>query len=171
MLAAGFDPGIAAAGLGAVRRDPDRYRVIEAKCVRTKASDSLADRCGKIWDALSLLFRTHTPDVLTIEEQQGAQAGAYREGDFNSDNSKTHVTVGLAIGCGRAYRVPVLVIGPRTLNVAVLGTGNANADKHQVQRAIELLCGVRLAQAQADAVKIAIGGAKRWQIENHVRIA
>ena len=167
MLAAGFDPGIAAAGLAGVRRVPGQDLHVASECIRTKPADSLVQRCDKIWDGLSAFLRKHTPDVLVVEEQATASAGKWvKAGGYNADNSKTHVTVGLAIGCARAYRVPVMVIRRQTILVAVLGPGRGrSAEKHEVQRAVEFLLGVRLAQAQADAAACAIAGAQRWQLE------
>lgn len=165
MKAAGFDPGIAAAGLAVVSRIPDRYVHVTSTCVRTKPADSLVVRCDKIWDALSRILRQQMPDVLVVEEQASAQQGAWKRGEHSADNSKTHVTVGLALGCARAYRVPVLLLRRQTVLVSVLGPGHGrSAEKRDVQDRIEMLLGVRLAQAQSDAAANAIAGCQRARL-------
>lgn len=173
---AAMDPGISTPGFAVVTRGPSSYqcpyRVLDSDSMHTTPEDGdLAERCSVIWDALSLLLRVHTPDLLAIEEQANTSAGAWREGRFSADNSKTHVTVGLAIGCARAYRVPVMLIRPQTVKVAVCGKGGANAKKQQVQEAVFRLTGQRVAQARADAIAIGIAGAQRWQLEKNRRTA
>lgn len=162
MLFAGFDPSITAAGIALVRRVPNGYELVDARVVRTSASDTIVERCTAIWRALSAVLREGYPQRLTIEEQHGPQVGAYERGEFNADNSKTIVTVGLAMGCALAYGVPVVIMSPQQAKIAVLGKGGGHAEKSVVQAAVMRVTRApkRIAQDAADAVALAIAGAQ-----------
>jgi crossover junction endodeoxyribonuclease RuvC len=165
-VGAGFDPSIASAGIGAVRRTAKGYELLDAIVVRTTAHQPIEERLAIIFSGLSMLLRTHMPAFLAIEDQAGVQAGLRIKGrdgrEVQANSSKTIMVVGLAIGCAKAYGVPWFFRRPQTVKLAVCGHGGANADKRQVQRAIELLTGTWLQQDKADAVATAIAGCQHW---------
>lgn len=166
LVVLGVDPGITSPGLSVVRRKPNGgYEVLHHKVVRTKKGDSTKApihlRCRGLWDELESAVRKHRPALIVLEEQQGAQVGAQRRGDFNSNNGKTLVTVGVVIGIGYAYGVPLLGVTPQQSKIALLGKGNGSADKKTVQAAVRRLTGKDIPQDAADATAIAIFGHQR----------
>lgn len=156
-----LDPGMIA-GLACIELgDGPRPRLLAAK--RLCAGDTalpIERRLLRIWDALALMLREHHPVCLAIEEQTGAQVGAWARGEFRADNSKTMVCVGMAVGCALAYGVPVAWVKPQAAKIGVCGRGGRSADKHQVKRAVAALVGHELPEAAADAVAIAIAAGR-----------
>lgn len=165
---ASFDPGIGQPGFAVVDRTALGYRVVEARGITTDAGDSMVVRVGEIWDVLAELLREHCPALLAVEKQYETQAAAFERGEFQASNAKTMVTVGAAIGCGRAYRVPCIEIAPQTVKVALLGKGSRSASKKDVQAGVLRLTGQRLSQAKSDAVAIAVAGAQRAHLLGRV---
>lgn len=157
MIVVGFDPGMVA-GLACVELGgPMPPRLVDAQ--RVPAGDAalpIDRRLQRVWGALGAMLREHHPFCLGIEEQSGAQVGAFHRGDFNVDNSKTMICVGMAVGCALAYRVPVVWVKPQQAKIAVCGKGGRSADKHQVKRAVAAIVGKELPEAAADAVAIAL---------------
>jgi len=156
----GFDCGITSPGLGVITRLATGYRLDAHRVVRTKASEPLEARCHRIWQALSSAIAQWRPALVAVEEQAGAQVGAYKRGDFNADNSKTIMTVGLALGAAFAYGIDVTLIKPQRAKIAVCGPKMSRADKREVQAAVERITGVRVPQDAADAVANAIAAAQ-----------
>jgi crossover junction endodeoxyribonuclease RuvC len=162
LVVASFDPSIGSAGVSAVRRAARGYDLLEARTVRTSADDPLEQRARVLWDALAALVRRHHATVLVIEQQAGAQVGAWEREEFNADNSKTVTTVGLALGVAFAYGARPLLLSPQQAKIAVLGRGNAHADKHRVREMVRRITGARKITLDAsDAVALAIAGAQR----------
>lgn len=163
-LVLGADPGITACGLALVELGAGSSpRLVVTKRIATKASEPLGARLGVIWRVASELVIAHHPLVIAIEEQSGAQVGAFHRGDFNVDNSKTMIVVGLLVGCAHAYGIPVVWVRPQQAKLAVTGKGGRSADKAQIKRAVAAICGVEvgvLTEAGADAAAIAIAGAR-----------
>lgn len=163
MIVVGFDTGIVAAGLACVELGAANPRLVAQQRVATAAKDPIEARLAKIWHALARLILVHRPLVLGIEEQSGAQAGAFKRGDFNVDNSKTMMVAGLAVGCALAYGIPVVWVKPQAAKLAVTGKGGRSADKHQVKRAVAAICQVdvaELTEAGADAAAVAIAAGR-----------
>lgn len=160
MIYVGFDPGITSPGIGVVTPVSGAFRLLHHKVVRTKSSDSLRVRLAQIWQELSSVLNRFQVDGLAIEEQQGAQVGAWKKQEFNADNSKTLLTVGVAQGCAMAYGVPWLFVRPQESKVAVLGPKKGSAEKSEVQAAVLSLTGVQVPQDAADAIAHAIAGSR-----------
>ncbi len=157
---AGFDAGISSPGLGVVTRLPAGYRLEAHRVVRTKPRDTLEARCRLIFQAIAEVLTTWHPLALVIEEQRGAQVGAFQRGQFNADNSKTLVTVGVAMGAAFAYGIPVVLLTPKRGKLAVCGPKMGNADKKQVQDAVFRITGAKVPQDAADATAFAIAGSQ-----------
>ncbi len=158
---AGFDPGVTNPAVACVRRTATGYELLAAKTARTKPSDPLELRLRVIWELVSSLIRSFQPAVLGIERQAGAQVGAWRNQEFNADNSKTLWTCGVALGAALAYGAEPRILDPKTAKIAVLGKGYGNADKKTVQAWCEAITGAKLSQAAADAVALAIAASQR----------
>jgi Holliday junction resolvasome RuvABC endonuclease subunit len=164
LVTAGFDPGIGSPGITVVRaKAGGGYEHLHSEVVRTKSGDPDDARYDTITDALSRVLREFAPAVLIIEAQAGVQTGKRREDEgFTADSSKTHVTVGIARAVARIYRVPSREVQPRTL-LAAMGIKSKKGEtkpekKRQMQRAVEVVLGVKLAQDAADASGGAIYG-------------
>lgn len=158
MRVCGFDPGIASPGVAIVERVPGQYLLHEARTASTRPADTLDVRLTHIWTVLEQMLRAHKPELMAIESQLRVMAGARARGHSNAGNDKTMATVGLAVGCARAYGLRTLFVEPQRAKIAVLGRGSGNVEKESVQKAIAWLVGTRLPQAQADAAAIAIAG-------------
>jgi Holliday junction resolvasome RuvABC endonuclease subunit len=161
VIIAGFDPGITSPGIGLIRPVSGGFELLFHKVVRTKSTDPLRERLNKIFRELSTVLVQNKVDGLAIEEQRGAQVGAFKAQEFNADNSKTLLTVGVAIGCALAYGVPWLFVRPQESKCAVLGRKKGSAEKAEVQAAILRLTGVKVPQDAADAGAHAIAGSMR----------
>ena len=172
MVIVGCDPGISQPGAAAIRR-LDGYRVLAARSIKTDTKENLIARASAVWDLYADMVREFCPDLIVYEKQADLLAAARRGVvGFNASNHQTMATVGVIIGVSCAYRVPCIEIRKQTINVSVLGPGGgASASKAEIQKRIEMLCGVKLSQAKADAAAIAVAGAQRWQLEQARRIA
>lgn len=160
MRIAGFDPGITSPGIALVTRLSVGYQLDEHRVVRTKTKDHDLDRYHQIFRAVAEVLTKWHPVALVIEEQRGAQVGAFKSGQFNGDNSKTLIVVGAAMGAAFAYGVNVVMVRPQGAKIAVLGPKMGNADKKQVQAAVLAITGAQVPQDAADAVALAIAGAQ-----------
>ena len=82
----GIDPGIANTGLAIVVRTPSGYKLVDLRCVRSKADEPEARRLHKIYDAVDGLLSVHTLDV------------AARERVYHNKNVSSRIKTGKAIG-------------------------------------------------------------------------
>lgn len=179
MRALGFDPGLAACGLAVVQLR-ERPEILAARTVRTDPALGLERRFELIWRSAWELIAEARPQVVGVEEQRGAFLGYQaRGGKTNADSLRTFEAVGLARGLAYAWGIPVHVIEPRSIKLAVIGPGGGSADKRQVRRAIESLCvfgasgmgaSKRLSEHACDAIAIAIAAARRHQLSRSVTI-
>jgi crossover junction endodeoxyribonuclease RuvC len=182
-VAAGFDPGIGASGLGAIARDGQRFALEHIETIRTDPADPLQDRVCEIFDKVGAVLRRLNPVCLAIENQlrvaaaargrQGAAMAAMRAGrpppkqlGFNASNDQTLVVMGAAMGAARAYGIPIVMLEPQEGKTAVLGPGHSNAEKEHVRAALErLFPEQRRASLNGwDAVSLAIGGEQKTQL-------
>lgn len=75
MRVLGIDPGLAACGYGLVDADGSRVRSVVSGCLRTRASEPLAERLGAIFRLVEGLVAEHAPDAVAVEESYvGADA-------------------------------------------------------------------------------------------------
>jgi crossover junction endodeoxyribonuclease RuvC len=150
----GVDPGTAALGYGVVDRSGGRLRAIDHGCLETSPDVSLPERLLAIHAFLSDLIELHDPAVVAVERL------------FFSRNAQTAIAVGQARGVvllaaaqhGRAVREAT----PSEVKTAVAGYGAA--DKQQVQRMVQLVCGMPSLPTPddaADALAVAICIANR----------
>jgi crossover junction endodeoxyribonuclease RuvC len=150
----GVDPGTAAVGYGVVDRSGGRLRAIDHGCLETSPDVSLPERLLAIHAFLSDLIELHDPAIVAVERL------------FFSRNAQTAIAVGQARGVvllaaaqhGRAVREAT----PSEVKTAVAGYGAA--DKQQVQRMVQLVCGMPSLPTPddaADALAVAICIANR----------
>jgi crossover junction endodeoxyribonuclease RuvC len=138
----GVDPGTAITGYGVVEPATGRVaRLVECGVLRTKTTDSLAERLRIIHDGVAELLARHQPDALAVE------------GVFYATNVRTTVVLGHARGvillAGAQAGVPVFEYSPAAIKKAIVGRGAAL--KPQVGFMIAKLLQLRAAPTPADA--------------------
>jgi len=150
----GVDPGTAALGYGIVERTGGRLRAIDYGCLETSPDLPLPERLLAIHALLSDLIELHEPAIVAVERL------------FFSRNAQTAIAVGQARGVvllaaaqhGRLVREAT----PSEVKSAVAGYGAA--DKAQVARMVQLVCGMSSLPTPddaADALAVAICIANR----------
>lgn len=145
----GIDPGIATVGFGVIDSDKGRQSLVNYGVITTPAHTSLASRLDRIYDDMTELCSTFSPDAIAIEELF-----------FN-----TNITTGISVAHGRGvlllagYRagVPVFEYTPLQVKQAVVGYGRA--EKNQVIDMVRRILKINTAPKPddaADALAIAI---------------
>ena len=152
MIVLGIDPGTAALGYGIVESTGSRLREVDHGVLETSPDMSLPARLLAIHGLVSSLLATHAPGVLAVERL------------FFSRNVQTAFGVGQARGVvllAAAQRdVPVMEATPNEVKSAIAGYGAA--DKHQVQRMVQVVLGMAeppRSDDAADALAIAVWAA------------
>jgi len=150
----GIDPGTAALGYGIVDRSGGRLRAIDHGCLVTSPDSSLPERLLAIHALVSDLIELHEPAVVAVERL------------FFSRNVQTAMAVGQARGvillAAAQHGRPVREATPSEVKSAVAGYGAA--DKGQVARMVQLVCGMTSLPTPddaADALAVAICIANR----------
>lgn len=174
-VAIGGDPGLANCGFGVVRRLARAYECLDAGTVSTDSARPLEQRQELIWDTFGDLVREFRPVVFGIEDQSGVNAAARqnafrqiqaaRQGrevngfGFNAANDGVIEVVGILKAVAFAYRVPVVMLQPRTIKVQLIGPGAGKAEKADIKAAIARMFPdvPRMSSHAADGLAIAIG--------------
>jgi crossover junction endodeoxyribonuclease RuvC len=143
----GIDPGSRVTGYGVLELTPAGASYRASGCIRPAAT-AFVDRLGEIFRGVEALIIEHAPDEMAIEEVFMARnpASALKLGPAR----------GAAIAAAVAAGLPVAEYAPRTVKLAVVGTGSAA--KSQVQHMVRVLLRLSGAPAgdAADALAIAI---------------
>jgi crossover junction endodeoxyribonuclease RuvC len=150
----GIDPGTAALGYGVIDRTGGRLRAIDHGCLVTSPDLSLPERLLAIHALVADLIELHEPAVVAVERL------------FFSRNAQTAIAVGQARGvillAAAQHGRPVREATPSEVKTAVAGYGAA--DKGQVARMVQLVCGMPSLPTPddaADALAVAICIANR----------
>jgi crossover junction endodeoxyribonuclease RuvC len=137
----GIDPGTAALGYGIVERSGGRLREIDHGCLSTSPDSTLPERLLAIHALVDELIALHEPDVVGVERL------------FFSRNVQTALAVGQARGvillAAAQHGVEVREATPSEVKSAIAGYGAA--DKEQVARMVQLVCGMSQRPRPADA--------------------
>jgi len=136
----GVDPGLLVTGYGVIeisdktsasRQEPC---LIEAGIVRTKASEGIAVRLRKIYDALSEMIAELSPDVLVIEKLY-----------THYDHPTTAILMGHARGVvcllSGKHKLPLVSMASTHVKKSVSGQGHA--PKMQIQRMVQHRLGLK----------------------------
>lgn len=155
MIVLGVDPSITACGLGVVDRATRAILLIET--IRSDTSESDEVRFRRIHARVCAAIRSTRARAVAVEEQRRVQAGAHGRGEFNANNSKVSIVVGIAMAAAWAHGFPVFMVTPQRAKIAVLGKGAGNADKSRVKAAVARMVGADgvFSADAADAVAIA----------------
>ncbi len=135
----GIDPGSRITGYGVIESDRNHSAHVASGSIQVEG-DCIADKLGVIFHEISRLVEMHRPEQLSVEQV------------FVSRNVASALKLGHARGaaiCAAVnYRLPVSEYSPRTIKLALAGTGAA--DKVQIQHMVQRLLGLQ-AHLQADA--------------------
>ena len=154
MIILGIDPGTAALGYGVVEQTGGRLRAVDHGCLVTSPDSTMPERLLAIHALVSDLIELHEPGVVAVERL------------FFSRNAQTAIAVGQARGvillAAAQHGRPVREATPSEVKSAVAGYGAA--DKGQVARMVQLVCGMTSLPTPddaADALAVAICIANR----------
>lgn len=157
----GVDPGSNITGY-AILASGQQPRLLDVGCIRLPR-EPFAVRLGLIFERLSDIVSTSTPDEMAIEDVFMARnaASALKLGQAR----------GAAICAGAAAGLPVSEYTPTQIKSAIVGRGRA--DKKQIQHMIGVLLGVtkQLQADSADAAAVALCHAHYKQTAARTHIA
>ena len=143
----GIDPGSRRTGYGIVDISSGAMNYVTSGIIRLP-EDSLPERLQLIFDAVSQLVEEYKPEVMSIEDV------------FMSINPRGALKLGQARGAailaGTNAKLPVTEYSPRSVKLAVVGTGTA--DKKQMQMMVTSLLKLpsQPSEDAADALAVAI---------------
>ena len=126
----GIDPGLNITGYGVVECRAGEVKLLEAGVIRVPAShaDNLPRRLESLFNDLEQVMKDLRPEAMCLEE-------VYSHAAY----PRTSILMGHARGviclAARLAKVPVVSFSPKRIKQSV--TGNGNAAKLQVQRAVQ----------------------------------
>lgn len=126
----GIDPGLNLTGYGVVECRAGKVRLLEAGVIRSgqKRGGNIATRLESLYAGLCEVMDEFHPQAMCLEEVFS-----------HTDYPRTSILMGHARGviclAARLARVPVLDFSAKRIKQSV--TGNGNASKMQVQRAVQ----------------------------------
>ncbi len=129
----GIDPGLANTGWAMLDRRSStvdcrensecEFKLVECGCLRTKISDTSANRLNKIYVEIERLIKKYKVEAMAIETL------------FFAKNAKSAIKVAEAIGvikiCGERNKVEVVGFTPLQVKMALVGYGKP--EKEQVE--------------------------------------
>jgi len=126
----GIDPGLNVTGYGVVEFRSDGVRLLEAGVIRLPRSsgNNLPIRLESLFSELREVIEEFRPQAMCLEEVYS-----------HSEYPRTSILMGHARGviclAARLARLPVVNLSAKRIKQSV--TGNGNASKMQVQRAVQ----------------------------------
>jgi crossover junction endodeoxyribonuclease RuvC len=126
----GIDPGLNVTGYGVVESHRGEAKLVEAGVIRLPASrgENLPARLESLFNELRQVMKELSPQAMCLEE-------VYSHADY----PRTAILMGHARGviclAARLAGIPVLSFSAKRVKQSV--TGNGNASKLQVQRAVQ----------------------------------
>ncbi|MEY6433054.1 crossover junction endodeoxyribonuclease RuvC [Thioalkalicoccus limnaeus] len=143
----GIDPGSRTTGYGLIDTDGQRSIRRASGCIRV-GHQPWPQRLGLIFDAVAALVAAHEPDELAVEQLIFARdpTAALKIGQAR----------GAVLCAALKGGVTVHEYSPKSVKLAVVGTGGA--DKHQVQQMVRILLALpdTPAEDEADALALAL---------------
>lgn len=157
----GIDPGSRATGFGVVDADGARLVYLASGVIRT--SGDFGPRLRTIFLELQQVIGEYRPDGVAVEQVfvQRNVASALKLGQAR----------GVAICAAAVLDMEVAEYAPRTIKLALTGSGAA--DKEQVQQMVRQLLGLRgnLQEDAGDALAVAICHAQQQRLGAGLRAA
>lgn len=145
----GIDPGIATVGFGVVDTENGRQRLVACGEINTPAKTSLASRLDRIFNDVTELIHSFSPEEMAVEELF-----------FN-----TNITTGISVAHGRGvvllagYRAGLRIFEYTPLQVKQAVVGYGRAEKRQVIEMVRRILGMKAPPKPddaADALAIAL---------------
>ena len=168
IVVAGVDPGITTPAINVVRRKPDGgFESLFHKVYRSDSAISDRARFVRLFDELGRVIREHHVSHVVSEEQrttQGAKQTKEEDGEiqFNANNSKTIVTVGIILCAARAYGATWSEVRTASARSRVMGAsapkGTKKEKKAQVKAYVEKILGEPFPMDAAEAGLFALYG-------------
>lgn len=134
MIVIGIDPGLADVGIAAIQTHQRGCTLLYVGSLKTSTKRSLDLRLSDIAKELGRIRRRHTPELIVVEEQAGVIVAKTRTGETNAASLQALVTVGMTCAEAQQCRATWAQLPARTIKKFM--TGDANADKTMVRRAI-----------------------------------
>ncbi len=145
----GIDPGLSATGYGVVGWDGSRLCHLGHGVLRTEPGEPLARRLASIYEGITKVLDTYSPDEAGIEELYFAKNVA-------SAIPVAHARGVIVLALGQRG-IPIGFYQPQQVKQAVIGRGRA--EKDQVQRIVAILLGMEEIPSPshaADALAVAV---------------
>ncbi len=151
----GIDPGLTRCGVGVIDLLASRkVSLVFVSVLRSDPAANLADRIGKVADALEVLIQTHKPTVIAIER-------VYSDANVRSVMGTAQIS-GVAMFLAHKYGIPVAMHTPTEVKAAVTGSGRA--DKQQVGNMVARILGLAEVPKPSDAAdSLAIAICHGWR--------
>lgn len=124
----GIDPGLNITGYGVIEQLAGDIKIIEAGTIMTKSTQELPMRLSSIYSQLSDLIKETKPKICVLEKLYS-----------HYKHPMTAILMGhargIAVLVSNLFNLELINYPAKTVKRAV--TGNGNASKEQVQRAVE----------------------------------
>jgi crossover junction endodeoxyribonuclease RuvC len=139
----GIDPGLNITGYGVVECRAGEVKLLEAGVIRLPRSrgENLPTRLGSLFSELREVMNEFRPQTMCLEEVYS-----------HTDYPKTSILMGHARGviCLAAQQASVPVVSLSAKRIKQSVTGNGNASKLQVQRAVQQFFSLHRAPSPPD---------------------
>jgi crossover junction endodeoxyribonuclease RuvC len=140
MIIFGVDPGTICTGYGIIKYTGNEITDISSGIIKPSASMNLGEKLAFIYDELSRLIKTHSPDQISIETA------------FYGKNVQSAMKIGYVRGVALLAsvhnNVPACEYSPREIKKSVVGNGAAS--KEQVQYMIRKLLNIKKVKIKFD---------------------
>jgi crossover junction endodeoxyribonuclease RuvC len=153
----GIDPGLAATGIGIVRGLGSRIDSYSFGSIDTSKNTSLPSRLDKIFSKLLQLLKSEKPDLMVIED-------VYSLNRYPKSGIVLGQVTGVIQLAGFHAAVPSTEVSVREAKQIL--TGNGNADKKQLEKAVRHRLNHKLPIKPvhaSDAMGLALIGLYRYQ--------
>jgi crossover junction endodeoxyribonuclease RuvC len=153
----GIDPGLAATGIGIVRGLGTRIDNYSFGSIHTSKNTSLPSRLDKIFSKLLELLKSENPDLMVIED-------VYSLNRYPKSGLLLGQVTGVIQLAGFHAAVPSIEVPVREAKQIL--TGNGNADKKQLEKAVRHQLNHKLPIKPlhaSDAMGLALIGLYRYQ--------
>jgi crossover junction endodeoxyribonuclease RuvC len=152
----GIDPGLAATGIGLVQGEGIRLCGYSYGCIQTPSQDKTPSRLNCIYTKLSEVLADERPDLMVVED-------VFSLNKYPKSGIDLGKVTGVILLAGNRAGIPVAEVAVREAKKIL--TGNGNAGKQQLERAVRrIICAsepIRPYHA-SDAIGLAIIGLYRY---------
>lgn len=125
----GIDPGTGILGFGVIEMDRGQAKLVDAGVIRTPVKEDDAVRLETIFDELTDIIASTTPDIMAVEKL------------FFAQNVTTAMTVAQARGvvllAGKQAGLSIFEYTPLQIKQALTGYGRA--EKKQIQEMVRVI--------------------------------